>query len=122
VFGRQDFLEKPAVFFLGGVALYALAGLLDFGLVSGLAARPYDVRYVPRSDSVRVAALGHRTLVSDLYWLQAVQYVGEPKAEQRGWDKLYPLIDLVTDLDPRHGYAFQTAGKIKERDKKIPRN
>ena len=57
-------------------------------------------------------ALGHRTLLSDLYWLSTVQYIGEPQADQRGWDKLYPLVDLVTDLDPRHGYAYQTAGIV----------
>lgn len=41
-----------------------------------------------------------------------MQYVGEPQAEKRGWDKLLPLVDLVTDLDPRHGYAYQTAGIV----------
>jgi hypothetical protein len=95
-----------------GVALFALAGALDFGLVSGLVARPYDVRYVPDGTYARTAALGHRTFLSDLYWLSAVQYIGDPKADQRGWEKLYPLVDLVTDLDPRHGYAFQTAGIV----------
>jgi tetratricopeptide (TPR) repeat protein len=75
-------------------------------------ARPFDVAYVPNGAAARVAALGHRTLVSDLYWLQLVQYVGDGKAAERGWDKLYPLADLVTDLDPRHGYAYQTAGIV----------
>ena len=59
-----------------------------------------------------MAALGHRTLVSDLYWLSAVQYIGDKEADTRGWDKLLPLIDLVTDLDPRHGYAYQTGGIV----------
>jgi tetratricopeptide (TPR) repeat protein len=26
------------------------------------------------------------------------------------WDALFPLADLVTDLDPRHGYAYQVVG------------
>jgi hypothetical protein len=72
--------------------------------------RPYDVQSVPNGKVARWAALGHRGLLSDLYWLSTVQYIGEPRGEQRGFDKLFPLVDLVTDLDPRHGYAYQTAG------------
>jgi tetratricopeptide (TPR) repeat protein len=67
---------------------------------------------VPSGKAVRAISLGHRTLLSDLYWLAMVQYIGEPKADQRGWEKLFPLVDLVTDLDPRHGYAYQTAGIV----------
>lgn len=96
------------------VALAALAGAsaLGLSLASGALSRPYDVVHVPRGAVARAMALGHRTFLSDLYWLSTVQYVGEPRAEQRGWDKLYPLVDLVTDLDPRHGYAYQTAGIV----------
>ena len=41
-----------------------------------------------------------------------MQYIGDSKADERGWDKLLPLIELVTDLDPRHGYAYQTGGIV----------
>jgi tetratricopeptide (TPR) repeat protein len=41
-----------------------------------------------------------------------VQYIGEPRANERGWERLLPLVDLVTDLDPGHGYAYQVAGTI----------
>src|SRR5579871_2220296 len=97
---------------LSGVVLLGLAGELSLSRLSALTERPFDVSYVPNGDLLRIAALGHRTFVSDLYWLQAVQYIGEPKAEKRGWDKLLPLIELVTDLDPRHGYAYNTAGIV----------
>lgn len=95
-----------------GSATLAGAAALSLALASRLLARPYDVDHVPRPGFARIAALGHRTLVSDLYWLSAVQYIGEPRADERGWDKLYPLVDLVTDLDLRHGYAYQTAGIV----------
>ena len=96
------------------LAVLALAGssALGLSLASRSLSRPYDVVHVPRGAVARVMALGHRTFLSDLYWLSTVQYIGEPRAEQRGWDKLYPLVDLVTDLDPRHGYAYQTAGIV----------
>jgi tetratricopeptide (TPR) repeat protein len=56
--------------------------------------------------------LGNRTLAGNLYWLRTVQYIGEPRGAERGWSRLYPLADLVTDLDPKHGYAYQVAGLV----------
>jgi tetratricopeptide (TPR) repeat protein len=104
---------RPALIPLAaGAALLALATALDLALASRLLARPYDVVHVPSGPAARVAALGHRTTLSDLYWLSTVQYIGEPRADARGWEKLYPLVDLVTDLDPRHGYAYHTAGIV----------
>ncbi len=96
------------------VAAAALAGsaALGLALATRTLSRPYDVAHVPSGDVARVVALGHRTFLSDLYWLSTVQYIGEPRAQERGWDKLYPLVDLVTELDPRHGYAYHTAGIV----------
>jgi hypothetical protein len=104
-------LSHRAIGFLAAVAFLASAQL-GLALQSRTAARPYDVEYVPEGATMRWAALGHRGLLSDLYWLSAVQYIGEKRGDERGWDKLYPLVDLVTDLDPRHGYAYQTAGIV----------
>jgi tetratricopeptide (TPR) repeat protein len=74
--------------------------------------KPYDVPVIPPTSVVRWLALGHPTLAANLYYLRAVQYVGEPRGNERGWDRLYPLVDLVTDLDPGHGYAYQVAGTL----------
>jgi tetratricopeptide (TPR) repeat protein len=93
-------------------AAFGLASAMNLRLAEHELLRPYDVVHVPSGATLRWAALGHRGLISDLYWLAAVQYVGEERSAQRGWDKLYPLADLVTDLDPRHGYAYQTAGIV----------
>ncbi len=73
---------------------------------------PYDLSYVPRADAVRWLSLGHPTLAANLYWLRTIQYMGDAQASTRGWDKLFPVLDLVTDLDPRHGYAYQVGGNI----------
>ncbi|ABS24892.1 lipopolysaccharide assembly protein LapB [Anaeromyxobacter sp. Fw109-5] len=73
---------------------------------------PYDLAYVPSAASVRWVSLGHPTLAANLFWLRAVQYMGDPKANERGWEKLYPVLELVTDLDPRHGYAYQVGANI----------
>ena len=89
------------------LATWLLARHLDTGRL-----RPYDVAIVPRAATLRWLSLGHPTLAADLLWLKAVQYIGEPRASERGWDKLYPLVDTITDLDPGHGYAYQVAGTL----------
>jgi tetratricopeptide (TPR) repeat protein len=108
---------------LGALAL-AGASVLNFRLAAQIQSRPYDVAHVPKGSFMRLASLGQRGLVSDLYWLETVQYVGDARADTRGYDKLFPLVDLVTDLDPRHGYAYQTggivlsaAGRLEESDR-----
>ena len=74
--------------------------------------RPYDIDAVSRPGPLAWLYLGNRTLAANLNWLRAVQYIGEPRGNERGWEKLYPLVETVTDLDPGHGYAYQVAGTI----------
>lgn len=84
------------------------------------AEQPYDVRFVPSAGTLRWLSFGHPTLVGNLYWLRAVQYIGDPGADARGWEKLLPIIDLVTDLDPRHDYAYQIGGTILSAVNRVP--
>jgi hypothetical protein len=91
-------------------AALAAATALCASRLSVAQERPYDIAVVPRASAVRWLSLGHPTLAANLLWLRAVQYIGEPRADVRGWDKLFPVVDVVTDLDPRHGYAYQVAG------------
>jgi tetratricopeptide (TPR) repeat protein len=105
-------MRTPSPYLLAGQVGAGLAASAGLRLADRFQSRPYDVDYVPSGKVLRLVTLGHRLAVSDLYWLSTVQYVGEPKAAERGWDQLYPLVDLVTDLDPRHGYAYQTAGIV----------
>lgn len=88
-------------------ALASSAVLEDFGLE-----RPFDVDVVPKSATFALLSPALRLSVADLYWLLTVQYIGEFRRERRGFEKLYPLVDLVTDLDPGHGYAYHTAGIV----------
>jgi tetratricopeptide (TPR) repeat protein len=95
------------------VILAAVLGLLSAAVASRFPVaqqRAYDLAAVPSAQAARWTSAGHPTLVANLWWLRAVQYMGDDRADERGWDKLYPAVDLVTDLDPRHGYAYQVAG------------
>lgn len=74
--------------------------------------RAYDLAAIPSAKAARWTSLGHPTLVANLWWLRAVQYMGDDRADERGYAKLFPAVDLVTELDPRHSYAYQVAGVV----------
>ncbi len=97
----------------------AALALVLFAAAAGVAHRirvgeenPYDVAFVPGAGALRWLSLGHPTLAADLTWLRVVQYVGEKRGDERGWNKLRPLVEVVTDLDPRHGYAYQVGANM----------
>jgi len=70
-----------------------------------------DPAWLPEGRLLRLSSFGERLALADLYWLALVQYIGETViAKAQRWNALYPLADLVTDLDPRYGYAYQVAG------------
>lgn len=74
--------------------------------------RPYEVRYIPEGSALRFLDRGARLSIADAYWLATVQYIGDQYLSHGSYDRLFALADLVTDLDPRHGYAYQTAGIV----------
>jgi len=86
--------------------------------VTGFAHRTMDTSlkldrggaFVPQASHVRAASLGFDALLSDYYWLLAVQLVGAD--DGRGeLDRvaLARLIDVVTTLDPWVGHAYRFA-------------
>lgn len=55
-------------------------------------------------------ALSYDNLVSDVYWIRAVLYYGGKRTAERqpgNYDLLYPLLDLVTSLDPHFKIAYR---------------
>ena len=50
---------------------------------------------------MKVAVLGYNNFIADLYYLKAHQYVGTQEVRKADFPQLYPIIDLVTDLDPK---------------------
>ena len=65
--------------------------------------------WVPRPEVARLAAIGFQNLVSDYYWLQALQVVGGATEDAaRQGPLLGRLVDVVTTLDPwvDHPYRF----------------
>lgn len=66
--------------------------------------------FVPRPEHARLSSLGFDAVLSDYYWLQAIQILG---AERAGIGDRAPLlgrlIDVVTTLDPWVGHPYRFA-------------
>jgi hypothetical protein len=60
--------------------------------------------------SQRTLAFGFTALLSDWYWLQAIQYYGTPANRAEHFRGLAELLDLTTNLDPDFDYAYQFGG------------
>jgi tetratricopeptide (TPR) repeat protein len=103
--------SRPLALFAISAAAFSAAAALAWQIGYAME-RPYDVAFVPEARAARWISLGHPTLAANLNWLRAVQYAGEPRADERGWEKLRPLLELVTDLDPKHGYAYQVGANF----------
>jgi tetratricopeptide (TPR) repeat protein len=94
-------------------ALAAAAVALATGILEDMAGPgAYEVTWVPRGEALRFASPAVRLSFANYYWLSLVQYVGDAQARALHYPKLFALVDLVTDLDPGHGYAYQSAGIV----------
>jgi tetratricopeptide (TPR) repeat protein len=107
----REHLSPIALPLAAAVALAAGAGLLASGIVERMVApEAYEVTWVPRGEALRLASPPIRLSFANYYWLSTIQYVGDRQARALDYPKLLPLVELVTDLDPEHGYAYQSAG------------
>jgi hypothetical protein len=68
-----------------------------------------DVAFVPEPTFARLAAFGYDALLSDYYWLQAVQIVGSREGAVGKSHHIGRLIDVVTTLDPWVGHPYRFA-------------
>ena len=94
--------------------------LLGIGTVAALAEPPrdrprgpYRAPLLPRIEMLRVLGAGQRSLVTDYYWLQAIQAAGrggESYTDPTRYLDLFYYSDLVTDLDPKFEKVYLYAG------------
>jgi hypothetical protein len=75
--------------------------------------QPYEpesaILWLRSGEAAKRLALGFDTIVSDVYWIRAVIYYGGRHSAdtRRTYDQLYPLLDLVTSLDPQFKVAYR---------------
>lgn len=70
---------------------------------------PSGVMWIRSGPLAQRLALGLDNLVSDVYWMRAVIYYGGQRLNTRAknYDQLFPLLDLVTSLDPHFRVAYR---------------
>ncbi len=99
---------KSVVRGLAFAAVFAGTAAVHAHLPSERAAQGSEL-WVPDPQFARIASIGFRNVVSDYYWLQALQIVGGSKSDPSVHGPLLgQLVDLVTRLDPwvDHPYRF----------------
>ena len=78
-----------------------------------------DTLYVRSGEILKRASLGFTGLMADAYWINTTLYFGEKFQQQRDangqfdvsqLDLLKPMLELVTELDPRHVAAYRFGG------------
>jgi hypothetical protein len=58
----------------------------------------------------RPARIPFGSLAADVYWIRAIQTAGRDRrasGSARRFDRLFPMLDLVTSLDPQFGAAYR---------------
>jgi tetratricopeptide (TPR) repeat protein len=68
------------------------------------------VLYVSSGKVIEKVGLSYDTLLADVYWVRALQHYGGERLKADGdktYDRLYPLLDLTTTLDPRFTIAYR---------------
>ena len=90
-----------------------LAAAIAVQVVRDRGWEPYQpenaVLWIRSGDVAKRLALSFDTIASDVYWIRAVIYYGgRRRAEtRRNYDELFPLLDLVTSLDPQFKVAYR---------------
>ena len=97
-------------------AAIALLLLVSFGVqvVRDRGWQPYQpensLMWVRPGTFASKLSLGYRNLVADIYWMRAVVYYGGKRlagGDNPNFDLLYPLLDMVTTLDPHFRVAYR---------------
>jgi tetratricopeptide (TPR) repeat protein len=108
---NKQIISAIAIIVFGFAAIFALSGFIEANrppLPAGFA--DSDLAY--QSAKMKNYSLGFNGLMADLYWMQALQYIGnkalnsEEKLDIENLRPLnprllYPLLDNATDLDPQ---------------------
>lgn len=71
---------------------------------------PGGVMWIRSGPLAQRLALSFDSLAADVYWMRAVLYFGGQRrsvSQTKSYDQLYPLLDLVTSLDPHFRIAYR---------------
>lgn len=77
-----------------------------------------ELMYFPKAEAVRLLSAGNDLVVADYLWLRMIQYYAYHMRKDRNYEYLYPIIDKLTDLDPRFIYPYTFGALLLVHDAK----
>ena len=99
---------------VGAIAALALAIVLQIArdrLFAMDAAQQPRLLYVRSPEALGRMVVGFDALAADVYWIRAIQHYGGDRlaaeGPRRGYELLYPLLDITTSLDPYFNIAYR---------------
>jgi tetratricopeptide (TPR) repeat protein len=108
---RTKIISAAAIIVFGFAAIFALSGFIEANRPA-LPAGFEDSDLALQGAKLKNYSLGANGLLADLYWMRALQYIGDKAVKSK--EKvdmenlrplnprlLYPLLDNATDLDPQ---------------------
>lgn len=116
---RTSFAAISLCFILPIASHFGLLSLLQDSRVER---RHSSTNWTLSPEIVKHFCLGYEQLVSDLFWLQFIQYIGDGEARQIDkYESAYYYLDLVTYLDPHFTQpywfaAFTVGAEMKRPD------
>jgi tetratricopeptide (TPR) repeat protein len=89
------------------VAFLACAGIvIGYQVTRSTQERLIGQPFVPSPQFFLDFSPSYRATIADAYWLQTIQYYGEHVKGDNKFERLKPMLDLVTDLSPGFDRAY----------------
>lgn len=79
-----------------------------------------ELMYFPSGIALRAMSMGFYAPMADLVWLRFIQYYGEHKLTDLKFDMMHHILDILTTLDHRFGYAYSLGGLMLTHDADRP--
>jgi len=79
-----------------------------------------ELLYFPSGTFIKEVSLDYKTTVTNMMWLQVIQYYGEHILTDKNLYQLYNLFNIITDLDPNLMQCYVFGGTIITYDQKRP--
>lgn len=65
-----------------------------------------ELLYFPSAKIVKLLSAGNELMMADYLWLRMIQYYAFHMRSDQNYEYLYPIIDNLTDLDPKFLYPY----------------
>ncbi len=89
--------------------------------IRGIEEKIVEILYLPKGEILKYIALDHRNSFADFLWLNFIQYYGYHLRKDKKYPYLFPILDVLTDLDDKFLYAYTfgsvlLASEVKDRE------